>query len=76
MLGTLRDMWTALLGVATLGLGCGFFLWLIWPDRKGSIAVGHRDQAELDDLIASVGNVDRPRVPGESGVGSEGAGFG
>ena len=53
---------------ATLAL-VGVLVWAHWPQRKGGVASGAHDSRELDDLIAEVGNVDRPYVPGEGGAG-------
>jgi cbb3-type cytochrome oxidase subunit 3 len=63
----------ALIVVAATALLVAGVVWVLWPARKGGIAAS-ADKAELDALIEEVGNVDRPRTPGESGIGG-GGGF-
>ena len=66
-------MLDVLIVVAATALLVAGLVWAHWPDRKGGVAAT-ADKDELDALIDDVGNVDRPRVPGESGIGS-GGGF-
>jgi hypothetical protein len=52
----------------------GLLVWAHWPQRAGGFH-DRADDQELDHLIDEAGNVDRERVPGESGVGESPGGW-